>query len=717
MMKSQRNICLITTFLLLVSLSAISQNKKELLNYADQSFKKENFVASTYFYNKVLGSYIDGERELVYPYEFIGWNKPVKVDDADTNSLDSNVSSEIEVAQTIDSNKSEETILPKTFKNENYRHALYYLAESYRLSYNYKKAEAIYQQCIELELKEYPFLHFWYALSLKKNMKYGAAQHEFNQYLIDTEDMPYTDKFGNDYYQRATDEIIGCKEAVDWLNTPVSGVAVKKMDSVFNGGQASFSASYYNEDASVLFASARLKSEGSSRGHDKMGSCDIYSFSLNEDSTWGNPSRISDLVNSIKHEGGVTISSDESMLFFTRWGETNGVMECFIYLSKKFNGRWLPPQKLNDQVNIVGYKSMHPYLTRDGTRLFYSSDRTGGNGKMDLWYCEVDELGNVSDASNIGSPVNTSEDEVSPMYLEDENTLYFSSNGHVGMGGLDIFEAYGNLNGFNRPSNLEFPINSSKDDKFFVLNKNVNKGFLSSDRADCSDCEGVNCLELYEVDYGPPLFTLSGHVYTKINKNPISNALISIRDVNANIDPIYIISDKDGYYFTSLKREIIYYLKAQKVKFFADADDVSTKGIDRTTHFERDFYLPRIPIGEIEIKGIEYDYDKWDLRPASKVTLDSLIIFLGVNNNLTIEISSHTDSRGQDKYNQVLSQKRAQSVVNYLVEKGIPKDRLTPVGYGEKKPIIKDAQTEEEHQRNRRTAFEVLRQDYVESKD
>ncbi|HIN39350.1 MAG TPA: OmpA family protein, partial [Flavobacteriales bacterium] len=125
------------------------------------------------------------------------------------------------------------------------------------------------------------------------------------------------------------------------------------------------------------------------------------------------------------------------------------------------------------------------------------------------------------------------------------------------------------------------------------------------------------------------------------------------------------------------------------------------------------FYLPKIPIGEIAIEGIYYDYDKWDLRPESETTLDSLVYFLNVNNNITIELSSHTDDRGQENYNLKLSQRRAQSVVDYLIKKGIDIERLTPVGYGKSKPVIENAETEEEHQKNRRTAFEVLRQDYI----
>ncbi|MBL4754066.1 MAG: OmpA family protein [Flavobacteriales bacterium] len=709
-----RTIFLISMCLFLGLACAFAQNKKELLNHGDKAFQDQNYVAAAYFYGKVVGSYRTGEQDAVYPYALIGWNQPLKTDEADSSKAAVSGTVELPNSRHEDTVQTEEEVrLNKINTDQSYQHALYHLAESHRLSFNYTKAEAVYQQCMELELKDYPLLRFWYAISIKKNMKYEAAGYAFNTFIEATKASPHTDSLGTNYYKRAKKEKSGCKQAVEWTNAPVMGIKVNKMDSFINAGTATFSASYYEDEAAVLFASSRPSSTASKRNQDVIEPCNIYTVSRKADSTWGKPSKFKTPINSFKHEGAVSISTDQSMLFFTRWGETNGVKECHIYLSKNFNGRWLPPQRLRDNVNIRGYKSMHPFVTPDGTKLFYASNRPGGKGRMDLWYCEMDEMGNLGIATNVGSPINTKEDEVSPLYLEEEKTLYFSSNGHVGMGGLDVFEAFGELGEFYRPENLGFPINSSKDDKFFVLNKNLNKGFLSSDRADCPDCDGGNCLELYEVDYGPPQFNLSGHVYSKLDKKPIPNALITIKDVHEYFEPYFIISDKDGYYFTPLRREMVYYLKAQKVKFFANASDVSTEGLEHSTDFVRDFYLPRIPVGEMEIKGIEYDYDSWDLRPEAKVKLDNIVDFLNVNDNITIELSSHTDSRGKDEYNEKLSQKRAQSVVDYLIESGIALDRLTPKGYGEKRPMFKDAETEEEHQKNRRTAFEVLSQDYV----
>jgi len=715
---------------LLGSALSFSQSKKELLKYADESYKNENYVAAAYFYGKIVGSYASGAQDHVLPYEFSAWNKPLKVEKADTSALESDStqtdSTKVNSTQApkqeaatvdADSSDSDGSDSEGSIKNnKTYQYALYRLAESYRKSYNYENAEAIYEKCQALDTDAYPLKQFWYAMSLKSNMKYGVAQHEFNAFMKDNRGNKALDTLDRNYLRWAYKEFAGCRMAVEFIKNPVKGIDIYRADSSINKGTSNFAAVYdeYGDDNSILFTSARPESRSAKKGASAFPYyCDVFSSERIDSLSWSKPKNFGNPVNTVMHEGGVFVAQDQSKMFFTRWGDVGETKICHIYLSKFFNGQWLQPQKLNENINMPGYKSMHPFLLSDGVTLFFSSDRPGGEGNMDLWYCTINEYGNAGSPRNMGNLINTPGDDSSPFYDEEARSLYFSSNGHVGMGGMDIYESFGEIENFYRPENLGYPINSSKDDLYFTLNSLQNHGFLTSDRTDCEDCEGSSCYSIYEIEYGPPKFTLSGHVYSKVNKKPIPNSLITLKDVNEMFEPFFIISDENGYYFTPLRREMIYYVKAQKVRYFADATDISTKGLEKSTDLIHDFYLPKIPIGEIEIKGIFYDYDKWDLRPESKSTLDSLVFFLNVNDNITIELSSHTDDRGQDDYNEKLSQKRAQSVVDYLVLKGIPLDRLTPVGYGEKKPIINKAQTEEEHQQNRRTAFEVLREDYI----
>jgi peptidoglycan-associated lipoprotein len=253
------------------------------------------------------------------------------------------------------------------------------------------------------------------------------------------------------------------------------------------------------------------------------------------------------------------------------------------------------------------------------------------------------------------------------------------------------------------------------------------KGFFSSDRA---DCENGHCYNIYEINNEPFLITLEGVVYDIDTDEIIPDATVSITQVGGEFDEVILKSDENGFYSVELKVNKEYFVKASKKKYFTDAGIENTLGILETTNFIHDFYLTSIPTGVIEIKGIEYDFDAATLRPQSKVELDKLVKFLELNSNLKIGIRSHTDERGSNRYNQKLSQRRAQSVVDYLVDNGISKDRLDANGLGESEPAVvqleegKDVELtpefiysfsdeekrDEYHQRNRRTAFKVLAQ-------
>ncbi|HIA10876.1 MAG TPA: hypothetical protein EYN69_02245 [Flavobacteriales bacterium] len=707
------------SFLLLLFIgSSFGQSKKELLIYGDESFKNKNYVAAAYFYGKIIGSFASGEQDRVYPHGFSAWNRPLpKTEVADTSdiksdSTDTEEKVERELAETVDS--SDTSRPAQAFKgNESYQRAIYRLAESYRLSYNYLKAEAAYKKCQYLDFMVYPLAQFWYANSLKKNMKYGMAQQEYNDFMKKNRGNPALDTLGEDFIKKARKEMGGCRIAVNLIGDPVPGIKIYKADSNINTGSSNFAASFYNSDTIILFASARPGSRAIKNSDSEASSCDIYHSAKQDSAHWFDAKNFGNPINTVLQEGSPFISADGSKILFTRWGGGEENKDCHIYVSRFFNGQWLQPQKLNDNVNIPGYKSMHPYLMPDGDILIFSSNRPGGRGKMDLWYCEIDDFGNASSPINFDYMINTRENEVSPFYVPGSQSLFFSSDGHAGMGGHDIFESYGALENLGRPQNLGVPVNSSRDDMYFILNENETSGYMTSDRAECVDCETGSCPAIYAVDYGPPKFTLSGYVYSKLDKVVIPNALLTFKDVSDDYEPFFIVTDENGYFFTPLRRELTYYIKAQKVRYFADARTITTVGLTKSTDMVKNFYLPKIPIGEIAIEGIYYDYDKWDLRPESETTLDSLVYFLNVNNNITIELSSHTDDRGQENYNLKLSQRRAQSVVDYLIKKGIDIERLTPVGYGKSKPVIENAETEEEHQKNRRTAFEVLRQDYI----
>ncbi len=293
--------------------------------------------------------------------------------------------------------------------------------------------------------------------------------------------------------------------------------------------------------------------------------------------------------------------------------------------------------------------------------------------------------------------------------------LFFSSTGHPGFGGYDIFQSeLHEQYGWTTPQNFGRPINSGRDDSYYITSRNGKEGFFSSDREDCNECRHGNCMKLYSYEKGKPQFFLDGYVFDSDTDLEIINAHVTIKDVKKDSVIKTIKTDETGYYSTSLDVNQIYFIKGQKEGYFGDANSVSTMGLLESKSFMVDLFLTPIPVGEVDIPGIEYDYDKATLRDTSKSILDELYDFLALNNNLQIELRSHTDSRGASDYNMDLSQRRAQSCVEYLVQKGININRITPVGYGEKTPKIPNAKTEEDHQRNRRTAFYVVGQHFGE---
>ncbi len=665
---------------LFVTVSSFAQSKREWMEYADAAYKNEDYKTAISFYLKVVdkGTAVD----ITRPYEAKPYVKIRKVKDT---------AKVIDTTKTITSDPTEQ-------------YAIHQIADSYRLNHDYANAEIWFKKSVDNNSPDYPYERFWYGDALMKNQRYPGAAYQFEQVMTDAE------KKDSAMFKLAKLKIAGCYLATDTSNIK-AGVKVIKMDSIFNAGTASFAVNYYGDANTIQFTTAR---EGNTvidpKKQDSKFICDIYTLKKTN-SGWNSLEKVSGPVDTETHEGAGFLTLDRSNYFFTRWSTINK-NECSIYLSKSMNDKWLSAEKLNDNINLAGYKTMQPSLSPDGSILYFSSNRPGGFGKMDLWYVNLDDDSRpTSSPINMGSLFNTAEDEVTPFFHYYTSTLYFSSSGHAGFGGLDIFKSsYNSDSLWSAPKNMGAPFNTSKDDAYFVLERSQRNGFLTSDRDDCKDCTGGACYKIYALEKDPLVYDLRGTVYNSENNQVIPNAMITMKDIRGDKEPVYLFTDAEGNYFTTLDEGMELYLKAQKNKFFGDAGNVTTLGLTESAHLVKDFFLSPIPSGDIVIPGIEYDLDKATLRPASQKILDDLTDFLNLNNNLTVEINSHTDERGSDKYNLKLSQERAKSCVDYLISKGIASERLLPQGYGESKLLIAKAVTEEEHQKNRRTAFRPIKE-------
>ncbi|CAN5249083.1 OmpA family protein [soil metagenome] len=704
---------LLTVFCFTITaISVYGQSRREWLDFGDKAFDDKNYKLALTCYEHVITFADGGDRDLVTPYECRPYTNAKKI--VDSTSL---VTAAADTAALTNPN------LVKGSDGRT-RYVVNKVADCYRLLHDYNNAELWYRQSLFLPDKRFPDVRYYYAEALMNNAKYEAAIKQFDAYStpLDPSDVQF---------KRATRASAGCMFAMDTSNVK-SEVVLTRLDSVINSGTAVFAASYYG-DANSLLLTAAKPGNVSTTEYAKLG-LDAYRTDIfvaqKMNGNWAQPQPLKSaisMLNTGENEGAAMVSFGKQNLFFTRWSGDG--KECAIFMCNNVNDNWLAPKRLDANVNAPNCRNMMPFLSNDGTTLYFASDREGGEGGLDLWMVQIDEDGNTSPARNLGPQINTQDDEITPYFHFTTSTLFYSSNGMGGFGGFDIVKTSFNADDstWSLPKNLEAPFNSSRDDAYFVLDRLQQTGYLSSDREPCESCGPGSgfCYRAYEFKNEPIIISIQGHVYNAETKAAIGTALLTFKDIRGNVEPDFKITDSTGYYQMDLVVGEELYIKAQKNKFFGDATNLSTVGITESTVFTHDFYLTPIPAGEIVIPGIEYDFDKATLRPESQKVLDDLVSFLELNDNISVEIASNTDTRGSASYNMTLSQARAKSCVDYLISKGIAPERLEAKGYGETQPLISDKEiaamptkeeTEAAHQKNRRTSFRPVKEGVIRDK-
>ena len=435
----------------------------------------------------------------------------------------------------------------------------------------------------------------------------------------------------------------------------------------------------------------------------------------------GNTKKLS-FSDSKYHDAMAVFTKDGNTAYFTRSNQTRTNKLEFdskhtsnpqLYTSTKSGTSWSKPEKL--AFNDANFIYAHPALTSDDQTLYFSSNKDGGSGGMDLYMTEL-TTGVWEEPKNLGPTINSPGDEAFPT-LRDNSTLYFSSDGHQTLGGLDIL--YSELKGDNwsSPIQLSYPLNSSMDDFGMVYIEN-DKGLLTSDRS------GLDGLYTFEQFY--PTLSIDGNVLEKETRDPIPEIQITIKNLTDNTTDI-ILSDMDGQFTYELlpnkKYEIIAEDLNENQIYFNSSQIISTMGLREDETFDIDFNLEKIIIpndpnniipggdGTYPIPNIYWDYNAWEVRVDAQPYLNMLSDLLKTNPSLKVEIRSHCDSRGSYGFNRTLSKKRAKSAMNYLISNGIERNRLTSKGIGEKEILNNciDGVTcfEEQHQVNRRSEFIV----------
>lgn len=611
---------------------------------------------------------------------------------------------------------------------------LYRTAECYRHINQLNEAITYYSKAI---VAKYPDpMSYYYIGEIKKEQKlYNEAIAEFEKYK---KEVP-SDK-------RAEDEIKSCELAQKWVDNPTRH-KIENM-SLFNSKESDFSPTFSDKkNTSLYFTSTR---EGSMGGKTDVGTgqlhSDIFETKLDKNGKWSTPTPLPEPINSVFNQGACDVSRKGDFMIFTRCGEDKKKqVKCQLYVSKKTGPNWGALETVPFEIDSFQFR--HPALSPDGNTLYFSSNMPGGLGKYDIWKSDFDKKSkNWGQPVNLGAAVNTPYNEGYPYVHSDGKTLYFASDGHLGMGGLDLFRIVGDKSGTYKgePENLKYPMNSPHDDFAIIYDGTKDRGYFSSDR------EGGKGSDDIWSFYLPPLvFNVSGQITNIDDKTIIPNCPIILKGSDGTL--VQTTSDKDGNYSIQLKPEVSYenYTQTNKdlrtasapLGFLASDDrgKFSSVGLMESTNFKKDFQLKPVT-AEIRFPAVLYALDKAVLlvdatgtakgndtgKPInSEDSLSFLLKTLTDNPSIVIELSAHTDSRGSTKHNNDLSQARAQSCVDFLIAKGIPKERLVAKGYGKTKLKITDAQiakvkTKQEkealHAINRRTVFKILNWDYVDPK-
>jgi len=384
-----------------------------------------------------------------------------------------------------------------------------------------------------------------------------------------------------------------------------------------------------------------------------------------------------------------------------------------IYSAKYVDGKWESITAFENN-NPAMYSAGHPALSPDGSVLYFVSDMAGGIGETDIYYCERNSAGKWGNPRNAGSEINTAGKELFP-FVDKNGTLYFSSDGHQGMGGLDMFKSKGSKDSWTKPENLKSPLNSAKDDFSIYVIESDSIGYFSSNRY-----EGLGSDDIYSFVYSPPpppiptQLILAVTTYERLDNGtirPLEGVDVHYH-MNGDGTKVSVPAVYPGMYQSVVDCNSKYVVNGEILGYFTQVSEVETKCETMHDTVFVQLMFEKIVINKaIVIENIYYDYDKWDIRPDAALELDKIVTLLIENPTIIIELGSHTDSRGSDKYNETLSQKRAESAVKYIVDNGISKERITAKGYGEYKLVneCKNGVTcsDEAHQMNRRTEFKV----------
>ncbi|WP_018476446.1 OmpA family protein [Pontibacter roseus] len=576
----------------------------------------------------------------------------------------------------------------------------YKIAEAYRLSNRLAQAEPFYKAALDNNFrKEEAYFH--YGMALKANSKYEAALGQMQDYA----------RIGsNPRLKGLAQKEVEVLSQLSMILKKNSGFALQNLE-VLNTEGSEFAPYVLNNE--LIFSSTR--GPGKEYLGNGEGFLNIFATTLGDSATMGGAVRQLEGVNVEGiHDAMATFTDEGNTMVFARGNEgtKKGRQNVDLYVSFYRSNAWTEPKLLN--INDPRAWDSSPAISPDGKTLYFASDRKGGLGGNDIYKSAIDDNGRFLAPENLGPDINTPGNE-SYVYVGPDGTLYVASDGLPGLGGMDLFRIED-----GKPVNMGTPVNSSGDD-FGIFFQDDYSGYLSSNREG-----GKGGDDIYAISKSRRKlvnFFVDGTVYQRRDKDKQQTVVPNITVVLQNEQGQKLAeakADAEGKFSFPLDSASAYSLLSEKEGFFAARQRITTVGkMPPQNQLPNDVNEVRLTANlvlneivkekAIVLENIFYDFDKANIRPDAAAELDKLVEILVDNPRISIELSSHTDSRGVDIYNQDLSQRRAQSAVNYIISKGIDRSRITAKGYGESRPVVRNAKTEEQHQRNRRTEFKVVR--------
>jgi len=560
----------------------------------------------------------------------------------------------------------------------------------------YNEAAVNYQKAVRIDSLAWPQVYFALANSELFSGDYTRALVHYNVYLDQKNTLEKN-------RERALRNIKNCEFAIEAVKNPVPFNPV----SVGNGINTSDDEYWpsITVDGQTLMFTRQSKTGISYQGRNDYSQEDFY-ISYLKDKKWQNAVNAGAPLNSSQNEGAQSLSSDGTYMYFTACERPGGLGSCDIFFSALTNGKWSIPVNLGSPVN-TRYWETQPSIDATGNMLFFSSNRPGGSGGNDIWYSVYRQNGKWSTPKNLGKNINTSGDEISPFIHFDGKTLYFSSDGRPGMGGQDIyFSRMEDDTTWSEPVNLGYPINTFNDEMGLTIESGGQLAYFSS-RRDAGEGKNIYTFQLYDAVRPDPVAYLKGKVTDRMTGKML---LADYELVNLSTGKTIVsnFTDDNGNFLVCLPSGYNYGLNVSKKGYLFYSENFMFEG----KHSAMEPYIKKILLSPFRVgekmllSNVFYEIDSWQLRKESQTELNKLCNLMKDNKQMKVEISGYTDATGTEEHNLQLSEKRALSVVDYLVANGVPANRLSYKGYGNKSPVG-DNITSEGRKLNRRTEVKI----------